>query len=327
MDCQTPRTKIKVYKKTNKTLQLVGLAFIAALQLISLPACFNVDKTQKIQLNKHETKLASTSPEEALIQNIPTYPLPQWPIGKTFYAIDNRASLIFNPRNLPPNPLDINLESQKLTYIGTDTTHNAAGQQQTTLKFQHNNKIYLYNTSNPHPTSVEIPMLVDHDIISQINQILQHKKLWIKTTLWYDSLGNTIHGNKYWPVQIDSVITGRRSFPLQICFTPAPDSLSLPSSARLYMTIGSSGADSRPFHSLFNIVDPHTNHPNIDNDTWTLIQHEQIRNGMTKDECRLALGAPVDVFSGTDPGFYYDLWQYPNGKYIKFRDGLLFDYK
>lgn len=48
---------------------------------------------------------------------------------------------------------------------------------------------------------------------------------------------------------------------------------------------------------------------------------------MTKDEARLSLGAPKDVSQGHNSALLYELWQYPDGSYLMFCDGLLQRFK
>ena len=49
--------------------------------------------------------------------------------------------------------------------------------------------------------------------------------------------------------------------------------------------------------------------------------------GMTKEECKLSLGNPTDVNSGHDWNSTIDFWQYPNGSYLRFQDGLLVSFR
>ena len=48
---------------------------------------------------------------------------------------------------------------------------------------------------------------------------------------------------------------------------------------------------------------------------------------MTKEECKLSLGNPTDVNSGHDWNSTIDFWQYPNGSYLRFQDGLLVSFR
>ena len=48
---------------------------------------------------------------------------------------------------------------------------------------------------------------------------------------------------------------------------------------------------------------------------------------MTKQECRLALGAPAQAESGRDFSKTIDIWTYANGIYLRFEDGILVDFR
>ncbi|MDE6400707.1 MAG: hypothetical protein K2L68_07600, partial [Muribaculaceae bacterium] len=61
----------------------------------------------------------------------------------------------------------------------------------------------------------------------------------------------------------------------------------------------------------------------IEDDVWQLICSSKVRTGMTKDECRLALGNPKEVDSGHDYTQTLDLWHYSDGAVLWFEDGIL----
>lgn len=61
-------------------------------------------------------------------------------------------------------------------------------------------------------------------------------------------------------------------------------------------------------------------YPNISDENWTYIVNGEIRLGMTKDECRLSLGSPIQIAANLNSR--YETWYY-NGKVLEFEDGLL----
>ena len=66
--------------------------------------------------------------------------------------------------------------------------------------------------------SDQIPMLIDESMILSARALLDGKKLWIKSPLWYDSAGNRISGKKYVEVTVSDVKPGSIAFPLKVCF-------------------------------------------------------------------------------------------------------------
>ena len=93
------------------------------------------------------------------------------------------------------------------------------------------------------------------------------------------------------------------------------------------MNIGSSGVESRTFRNLFYLSDPKLKYPDILPSTWEAIQNGRLVKGMTKDECKLSVGNPSDVNSGHDWNSTLDVWQYPNGTYLQFQDGVLVGFR
>ena len=66
---------------------------------------------------------------------------------------------------------------------------------------------------------------------------------------------------------------------------------------------------------------------NTTNQTRDWIENGQIRNGMTKEECRLSLGSPKEVNKGHNYSSTLELWQYTDGVYLQFQDGLLVNFR
>ncbi len=80
---------------------------------------------------------------------------------------------------------------------------------------------------------------------------------------------------------------------------------------------------SRNFASIFYFSDPKAKYPNITDENWTLIQHGKVGIGMTKEECKLSIGNPDELQSGHSRSQTMDIWQYNDGTFLMFEDGLL----
>ena len=89
------------------------------------------------------------------------------------------------------------------------------------------------------------------------------------------------------------------------------------------MTYGTSASATRNFDRLFSFTDPRRSYPRITDATWQKIIRSQVEAGMTRDECRLALGAPDHIDRGATPGAQLERWTYDNGVYLIFEDGIL----
>lgn len=302
---------------------------IAVLCIICFTGCFNVDKTQRVELNYDDKKGGDLTPEEVFMDTLMPVGAEGWQKGKSFYITDDKAAMAFDPRTLPANPAEMHLEGEKITFEGIGEIVNALGQNEAILEFLYVKKRLMYPTGctsdnrRPLPTNIELPMMVDGDVAAKINALLAGKKMWIKTPFWYDMQGQNIVGKKFYEVKVDSVLPGRSNFPLRLVFSTIDSDGSLPQQASVYLNYSASGADSRSLASQFSFSNPKLKYPKIDADVWKLIQDCRVREGMTKEECKLALGSPDDVSVGRTPGYYYDLWQYGDGKYLMFQDGLL----
>jgi hypothetical protein len=86
---------------------------------------------------------------------------------------------------------------------------------------------------------------------------------------------------------------------------------------------GSSSMLGRDFDSLFSLTDPHLSYPAITGENWELITRSRVVEGMTKEECRLALGKPNSINENPDPSGMKEYWYYDGGSYLYFVDGLL----
>ena len=83
----------------------------------------------------------------------------------------------------------------------------------------------------------------------------------------------------------------------------------------------------RDFDGLFDVNDPHSLYPAISAKNWELITRGQVEEGMTKEECRLALGAPRRINQNPDQSGMREYWYYDGGSYLYFVDGLLSQYR
>lgn len=75
---------------------------------------------------------------------------------------------------------------------------------------------------------------------------------------------------------------------------------------------------------LFAIGDIRKKYPHITDENWKLIAQGEVKPGMSTDECRLALGDPIEVQLKKDNRF--ETWFY-NGKILEFESGTLLRYK
>lgn len=300
-------------------------ALTAVFACLCLSSCFTgIESTKKINLSREDRKKANPSPEEIFMSQISSFPLKDWEQGKRFIVTDDKALLIIVPQSgISPFPPD-SVKGKILNFEGVRSKMNVAGDINLSILFSDGVYIYAYDTGKDFDSAMEdvksdqIPMLIDEELVVKARNLLKDKSFWSRTNLWYDSLDNRIPGRKYVEVTVDDVFPGNMVFPLKLKIKTKDGD-----SAFLWMNLGSADNDSRSFHNLFSLSDIRKHYPSIEPETWEFISRGNVKLGMTKDECRLALGNPVDLNSGHDYSQTIDIWTYENGRVLWFEDGKL----
>lgn len=239
--------------------------------------------------------------------------------GKKFLALSDRTRYIFDNSSSQAE----SIAGKNLVYSGREIKLSPDLNEQCVLLFSDGDITYRYNTGkSPDEALAEIdsnriPLLADLDMIYGWKQMLVGKTLWTKSNLWYDGEGHRRNGLKFSRVTVRDVLPAVGEFPMKVKISHEADT------AYLFMNYTSDIADSRNFAALFFLSDPKQKYPDITAENWNLIQAGKVGKGMTKEECRLALGNPDDLRSGHSTSRTLDVWQYSNGTYLFFSDGLL----
>lgn len=294
-----------------------------------LTSCFTgIESTPKVSISRHDQRAMLAARENAYLDTIKAMPLGEWESGKQFYAADNRVLLTFIQRDVPLDIDSIRLEGRLLTYDGQEATIRPNGSISTAIRLRDGDALYRLDTGKEKAkalsefNSFALDMLIDIDAVSQADRLMRGNVYWTRSPLWYSSDLKSIRGRKFIPVTVDSVTVGNSVFPLRVHFT---DDTGI--HASMLMNFNDSGSRSRLFASLFFLDDVRKRYPSIKDDVWQLIQSSSVREGMTKEECRLSLGYPVDVDSGTTGSYAIEIWQYDGGRFLKFVDGLLSQFR
>lgn len=311
--------------KSHKFSFSLFLLGISTLLMPTFTSCFTgIEGTKKINLSREDRKNSNPSPEERFMAQVESSPLKDWEPGKRFIVTDDKALLVFVPQAgmFPSYPQSI--KGENLEFQGVQSRMNVAGKINVALQFSDGTYLYVYDTGKDFDSAMEevksdrLPMLIDEDMVAKARSLLTGNKFWSRTNLWYDSLDNRISGRKYVDVTITEVLPGNMVFPLHLKIK-AEDG----SEAFLWMNMGNDSNDSRSFHNLFSLSDIRKHYPAIEPETWEYISRGDVKIGMTKDECKLALGNPVDLNSGHDYSQTIDIWTYENGRVLWFEDGRL----
>ncbi len=308
--------------KIIKTLVVVSLAGF-------LSGCFTgVESTKKI--TEKDVQRAIQQMEhggrEASIHVTPDS-LAAWREGKAFWCVDNKARLIFKPSSL--YDLDtVSLQGKKLIYMGYDTRRRLDNGEEVDIYFDCDSLRLVYPTGKTlveaNRRSLAIPFLVDDDVIKDVSSQLVTKTVYVKTPIWQDIEGGwQKRGRRFIPVVITAVKPGDKVHPLRVEFSTADGT----DQAFVWMKVPGSEGVGRDFDSLFSMTDVRKQYPDISPATWDNIVNGKVAEGMTKDECRLAMGYPVNVRQLPDQSGLREYWYYDGGRYLFFVDGLLKEYR
>jgi hypothetical protein len=71
------------------------------------------------------------------------------------------------------------------------------------------------------------------------------------------------------------------------------------------------------------LKNPRDSYPTITDAVWSNIMSGRVADGMTKDECRLALGSPKNVTEQFGYSAVREIWSYENGIFLIFEDSIL----
>ena len=250
--------------------------------------------------------------------------LSRWHEGKRFWVTDNRVRELMSHQ--PGYDLDtIYLAGHTLTYKGNVSSVSFTGEEdKVDIRFEDESDLhtYVYRFGMPADAlghGISLPMLIDMDMVEHYARQIKGKDFYIRTSIWYDCLSEQMmNGRHFIKVHVDSVLPGNVVFPMRVLFTTDTGER-----AMVWMSDYSSSMLGRDFDTLFSLSDPHLSYPAISDEHWELITRSRVVEGMTKEECRLALGKPNSINENPDQSGMKEYWYYDGGSYLYFVDGLL----
>ncbi len=266
------------------------------------------------------------SEEQIFASAISGTPLSEWEPGKKFLAMSDRSMFVFDPSSLSGVPTD-SVRGRVLQFAGYESRITPDLKEECVILFSDGSSIYRYNTGRPvaealsEIVSSKMPLLADVDLAHAWSEKLDGRSLWTKSNLWYDEAGKRKDGLKYVEVKVIGVMPSDGDFPMKVKISRDGEV------SYMYMNYTSDIADSRNFAALFFLDDPHARYPRVSDDNWRLIQSGKVGIGMSKEECKLAIGNPDDINAGRTSSQTVDLWQYADGTYLFFTDGILTSFR
>lgn len=294
---------------------------------MTLGGCFftGVENTARVtdkEVNRVITEIESRQPSSSLSTQI--QPLKSWRVGKRFHVVDDQVLMFFDQMGGQDS---LHLQGQVVTFAGLSQSPSLLQRQAVDVTFDYQGHKLVYHTGRPLeeiPDNFTIPLLIDLDMVQDVNRQIAGRAVWVKTSIWYDPLSEQMRkGRQLVPVVISRVEPGNKVMPLKVVFTIPGGS----DSAAVWMSQPGAVMPGRDFDSMFALSNPRDNYPSISDATWTLIQQGMVTNGMTKEECRLAMGPPKRTAYVPDQTGMREYWYYDGAAYLYFVDGRLKEFR
>ncbi len=302
-------------------------AIVAAVIAAVATSCFTgIESTPRITDKEVSRRNVVVTEEDRWLADVTPQPLAQWQPGKQFYVTDSKISLALEPGNDAP------AQGSVLRYLSSRPVTSLTGGDDTELVFASSSggeAVYRINADKSDldtRRSISVPFTIEMSMVDSVRSRLVGRDLYVRTSLWYDSVGNAMAGLKYIPVKVIAVEPGNLVYPVKVTFSTSAGK-ECPDTASVFMSVGAESHSARNFAALFNFSNPRDRYPMITDANWERIIHGRVAVDMTRDECRLALGSPshIDRYQGTSA--YGERWTYENGVYLIFFDGILSSFR
>ncbi len=298
------------------------MKFLYGLILILCISCgTGIDSTGYVSGKDVQREVGVAPPEQTYLADIAPEPLSRWQEGKRLYVTDDRLKLMLG--NTAPAS---SLVGQYIIYKGSEEVTTPTGERVVELQLQApDGAMMRYRCRHGYQElerlgRVDIPFTVEQSMVDAVGARMLGNTYYIVTPDQYTAGGTYARRRKYVPVTVTDVHPGTDVYPVAVTFAEAAGEPSM-----VYMNVGSasSAVTSRTFASLFSLTDPRKRYPRISDEAWANIVANRVAEGMTTEECRLALGQPATVDRYSTGAFLIETWTYDGGSYLRFEDGIL----
>lgn len=303
---------------------LFAVLAVAAVGLIAVTGCFTgIESTPKITGDNLRENGVKVTDEQIFASSIVAQAPKSWQTGKKWLVTDPKIALAFTPASASTD----SIIGKELSLVDSRPVRTVTGDEVVELVLRSDDgRSFFHRTTVPYADwndrpSYSIPFTIELSSVALADSLMRGKMLYINTPRWYDSEGRDIVGQRHIPVNIVAVRPGNHLYPLLVAFTQ-PNRPNEPV-RYILMTYGPETSSNRNFDRIFSFVNPRKLYPQISDENWEFIINSRIKEGMTRDECRLALGTPASVDRGSTPGAQLERWSYENGVYLLFEDGIL----
>ena len=301
--------------------RLLQISILAA--LLPLESCFTgIESTPRVTGRDVERNNASTTGEQIFARQFVPLSFDRWTPGKRFVVTDSKINLVMSG--------DTIALGDTIIYKGFSVSPTITGDTASVMRFAVAGRVGAIGSRyrldlSPSKISrrgpMTIPFTSDLDIVHAVDKALTGNYYYVLSPLWIDT-SDGVRGKKYVRVRITGVEAATTDYPVKVSFVSDEGAL-----GALLMTVGNDRGSTRNFDTLFAFNDPYLRYPSISPENWQRIMAGIVAEGMSRDECRLALGTPRDVNKGENGVSLYERWTYDNGVYLIFEDGLLASFR
>ena len=292
--------------------------------LVMLSSCYTAtESTPKIDDAVVE-KIEKGEEELIMENNFVKHGCQSWLPGKSFAYVDESLSPVLRPEE-NASLSTTGLKGKTFVYEGYREENLYGNKKLVTLVFRCDSAIYTYATgkSIDEIAAMEytplIPSFVVWDDVATARDLFLVKRLYILTNQWYDEDNQLFTSRKLIPVTVTAVSPGNSVLPLALSFVDEQGN-----KGKVFMSVKSSSyTQILTFDRLFSFADPRAKYESISDEAWDAITRGKVITGMTKEECRLALGLPSEVVKIPTYSGLKEQWIYNTGTYLLFSDGLL----
>lgn len=307
----------------------VSLTLFAALAAVLFSSCFTgIESTPRISAGDvRKRDAAELTPEQKFLNDVVPQKPSEWTPGKSFHITDDKISIIFSPGEADVDSLN----GHELRFVRFEEAPSVTGKGSMRIIFTVDGRDseYVYPVNiTPEDLAgrqrLEVPFTVERHIVDGVNAAMKDRRYFITTPKWFDAADDkAVTGRRHIPVTVSRVEAGTYIYPLRVYFIADGET----AERWIPMTIGTERSATRNFARLFNFDDPRSRYPQIKDETWDLIVHSRVTEGMTRDECRLALGSPDSYRTIPVTNAIVEQWSYSEGIYLLFEDGILTRYR
>ena len=310
------------------------LLFFLPTVILLAAACFTgVESTPRINADDVRRQNAGTVSAEALfLADIKPTPPAAWKPERALLVANDRISLALTAASQRRD----RLAGHTIYFEGFTPARSLTGDDASEAVFRADDGSRIYYrlpgvdaARLDTLASLDVPFTIDLETVARLDSVLRGMKVYVRTPAWYSpDTRVAVQGFRHVEVLIDSVAPGDENFPAAVFFSLTDPELRRQAcpdgkNRMMLMSVGDSRAATRNFDTFFAFTDPRRSYPDIKDDIWQHIIRSNVKEGMTRDECRLALGAPTSLERIPTTAGVAERWRYTDGIFLIFEDGVL----